>query len=105
MAWLYLVEENCDDIKRYKIGVTSAKDPNKRLKKLQTGNPNKLSFRSLFETDFPFKLEKLMHDFYKEKNILNEWYELTREDIEDFLTICEKKNIIITSLKDNPFFL
>ncbi len=104
MAWLYLIEEKCEDSDHYKIGVTSFKDPNKRLKKLQTGNPNVLSFRGLFETNFPFKLEKLMHDFYNEKNVLNEWYELTREDIENFLPICEKKNIIITSLKDNPFF-
>ena len=104
MAWIYLVEEKCEDTMRYKIGVTKSIDPNKRLKKLQTGNPNILSFRGLFQTDFPFKLEKLMHDYYKTKNVLNEWYERTHEDIENFLLICEKKNAIVSSLKENPFF-
>lgn len=105
MGWLYLIkEENVCDGNRYKIGVTSEKDANKRLKKLQTGNPNKLSFLGVFETKYPYKLESIMHGQYSDKNILGEWYELDDEDIIKFVPLCERFNKIIESLNDNPFF-
>lgn len=104
MGYLYLIKEDTNNGEVYKIGVTSEKDANKRLKKLQTGNPNLLSFLCLYETEYPFKLEKMMHSYFRDKKILNEWYELDYHDIENFLPLCEKNNNIILSLKDNPFF-
>jgi hypothetical protein len=104
MAYLYLIKEVEKEVTKYKIGVTTEDIPSKRLKKLQTGNSSKLTFLFLFETAEPFKLETMMHFHYKSKNVLNEWYNLSREDINEFLSVCEKKEKIIRSLSDNPFF-
>ena len=104
MAFVYLIKEESNDSSKYKIGMTSEKDANKRLKKLQTGNPNKLSFECLFETKFPYKLEMIMHNYYEGKNIINEWYELENEDIEKFLPLCEMANENIKKLQENHFF-
>lgn len=104
MSWVYLIKEENEEENdvRYKIGVTSS-EPVKRLKKLQTGNPSRLSFMCLYKTEYPFRLEKMMHDHYKDKNILNEWYSLDLSDVSGFYRLCEKKSMIIESLRDNPF--
>lgn len=105
MAFLYLIKEEFPSEKEiyYKIGITKEKDPYKRLKKLQTGNPNILSFQFLFETKYPYKLESIMHEYYKNQKMLNEWYDLTQSDIENFMVLCENKEKIIDGLKENPY--
>lgn len=72
-----------------KIGLS--KNPEKRLKQLQTGYPEKLS---LFEK-FPVpeksvkKFEKLIHDNLRYKRTHGEWFDLTLEeaklDVEFFI--------------------
>ena len=59
---------------------------------------------ALFETKYPFKLETMMHAYYRNKNVLNEWFDLSQEDIENFLCICELNNKKIPILMENPFF-
>lgn len=99
MGYVYLIEDcnnNC-----YKIGVTKG-EPEKRLKKLQTGNPSKLELRYLYECEYPYRLESMLHSHYKSYNELNEWFSL--ENPNDFLNKCVELNNVINSLKDNPFF-
>ena len=103
MAYVYLIGEKENDNK-YKIGSTRCKDINKRLKQLQTGNSNELYIKKFHETNFPFKLEKMLHNHFKSSNLIGEWFDLKEDDINDFNAICEQKEKIIESLKNNPFF-
>lgn len=103
MAFVYLIGED-ETINRFKIGVTKCNDINKRLKKLQTGNSNELFIKHVYETDRPFKLETMLHNYYKHNNILNEWYELSPDDVKSFCSVCNKMQTIIDSLSDNPYF-
>ena len=101
MGYVYLIEDSSNWL--YKIGV-SKHDPLLRLKKLQTGNPNKLKLISQYQTEYPFRLESILHNRYKHYKILNEWYELPLEVVSNFNEICQGVNDIIIVMKDNPFF-
>lgn len=99
MGYVYLIEDRNNNC--FKIGVTKG-EPEKRLKKLQTGNPSKLELRYLYECEYPYRLESMLHSHYKSYNELNEWFSL--ENPNDFLNKCMELNDVINSLKDNPFF-
>ena len=103
MGYVYLIGE-MDNKGRYKIGSTKAKDVNKRLKQLQTGNSSELFIKESYETEHPFKLEKMLHNHFKSSNLIGEWFELSKSDTEAFKRVCEEKEKIISSLKNNPFY-
>ncbi len=103
MGYVYLIGETGND-GRYKIGSTRAKKIETRLKQLQTGNSSELYIKESFETDHPFKLEKMLHNHFKSSNLIGEWFELSKDDTEAFRGICEEKMKVIKSLEDNPFF-
>ena len=103
MGYVYLIGEK-DNIGKYKIGSTKAKDVNKRLKQLQTGNSSELFIKEYYETEHPFKLEKMLHNHFKSSNLIGEWFELSENDIEAFRGVCEEKEKTIEALKDNPFY-
>ena len=103
MAFVYLIGENNDN-NNYKIGVTKHKDINNRIAELQTGNSNELYIKDYYETKYPYKLEKMLHRYFFDKRILNEWFSLNSDDIKSFKNICEKYNNVLDSLKSNPFF-
>ena len=75
MSWVYLIGENGNE-GSYKIGSTRCKDIKKRLKQLQTGNSNSLFIKSSFETDYPFKSEKMLHAKFKNNRSIGEWFYL-----------------------------
>ena len=103
MGYVYLIGEIGKE-GRYKIGSTKAKDVNKRLKQLQTGNSSELFIKESYETEHPFKLEKMLHNHFKSSSLIGEWFELSKSDIEAFRGVCEEKEKIISCLKDNPFY-
>lgn len=87
MGFVYLM---CDaNSNLYKIGVTSG-SVESRMKKLQTGNGNEIHIVNHFETDKPFRLERILHKAFFEKNRLNEWFELEPEDVFKFEETCVK---------------
>ena len=103
MGYVYLIGE-IDNKGKYKIGSTRAKDINKRLKQLQTGNSSELYIKESYEKEHPFKLEKMLHNHFESSNLIGEWFELSESDTEAFRGICEEKEKIISCLKDNPFY-
>ena len=103
MGYVYLIGEIGKE-GRYKIGSTKAKNVNKRLKQLQTGNSSELFIKESYETEHPFKLEKMLHNHFKSSNLIGEWFELSESDTEAFMGICEEKEKTIEALKDNPFY-
>lgn len=97
---IYLAQQ--EGTNYFKIGVTR-KPITERLKELQTGNANILLPIYEFKTKYDFKLETALHAHYRLKKVNLEWFELSSEEISDFLNICEKYEKIYETLKDNPF--
>lgn len=101
MGLVYLIEDVNNNT--FKIGVTKQKIET-RLKKLQTGNSTELKVKYLYECEYPFRLENMLHMFYNEYVELNEWFGLPEDKIEIFLDKCVEFDTIIHSLKDNPYW-
>lgn len=101
MGYVYLIEDSTNNV--YKIGVTRS-NSKKRLQKLQTGNSVPLQIKYLFETEYPFRLESMLHNKYRQYQVLNEWYELPKDIVNRFNEICCKENDIINLMKDNYYF-
>ena len=103
MGYVYLIGEMANEV-RFKIGSTKCIDVHKRLKQLQTGNSNQLYIKEYYQTDKPFKLEKILHNRFKYANLIGEWFDLSDDDTAQFKTICEGFQKVMDSLKENPFF-
>lgn len=101
MGYVYLIKDEGNDL--YKIGVTRDSSFN-RLSVLQTGNPSKLSIIYKYKCKYPFRLETMLHNRFKELKVLNEWYELNPDHVREFLSVCDKLNNCIQALTENPFF-
>lgn len=102
MGFVYLICD-LDKVNAYKIGVTK-NIIDKRKKELQTGNSSELHICNYYETEHPYKIESMLHNRFHLNNIKNEWFELTDEQAMSFIDECKKCDIIISALKDNPFF-
>ena len=83
MKYLYLIGTKDN---KQKIGISN--DPEKRLKALQTGNPEPLFIHYTIELPDrkAFKVEKHLHREYSHYNIKNEWFELPMEDAIQLMT-------------------
>lgn len=101
MGYVYLIYDENNNV--YKIGVTR-KSNETRVKKMQTGNPTQLRVLLMYECKYPFRLETMLHNIYKSKNVLNEWFELTNEEVINFKDTCDRINNQISILETNPFF-
>lgn len=101
-GYVYLICENGDN-ELYKIGVTRGSIES-RLKKLQTGNGNKLICVDSFKSNKPYKLEKMLHGHFAYDREEGEWFLLSKEQVGEFQKLCEMYQGIIDALKDNPFF-
>lgn len=100
-GYIYLICDPANDT--YKIGVTRNLESN-RIKKLQTGNSTELHISYIYKCQYPFRLEKMLHNHYYSKRILNEWFKLDFDDYKNFIKTCEYLNKVIYNLLDNPFF-
>lgn len=100
-GYIYLICDPSNDT--YKIGVTRDIKSN-RIKKLQTGNSTELHIIHIYNCKYPFRLETMLHSFYKNKNELNEWFKLSNDEIFNFIKTCELLDKQLHSLLDNPFF-
>jgi hypothetical protein len=98
-GFVYLL---CDG-EKFKIGMTRQNDINKRIKELQTGNPNEIWLHSYYKTDYPLQIEKMMHGKHASSNIKNEWFDLSVKEVYNFKNECLECEKILEILKDNPF--
>lgn len=87
----------------YKIGVTRGKIEN-RIKELQTGNSGEIVMCSYYPSDYPFFIEKTLHQRYGKNKLLNEWFELDNDEALKFKDRCKEVENMVDALKDNPFF-
>lgn len=104
MGKIYLIKIYNDSEVLYKIGFTRG-DPENRLKALETGNPNDMEIFKVFKTNFNTKIESAVHSRFKHKRVKNEWFRLNKEDVDNFINICEsiEKNYELLAEK-NYFF-
>jgi hypothetical protein len=106
MGYVYLLLEiDRNSNETYKIGVTK-KDPNLRLKQLQTGNPNELRVLRFYESDNYLKVEKWLHRKYGYLKTVanNEWRMLDTEHVFSFIEDCTEADELITFLQNNNQF-
>ena len=68
-GFLYIISDGKD----YKVGV--AKDPEKRLKTLQTGNKHTLSLEFTESKNSPYQCEKIIHQALAVYRTKGEWFE------------------------------
>lgn len=101
MGYVYLICDPATD--KFKIGVTR-ENIQTRIKKLQTGNSTELFISSYYKCEYPFRLEKMLHNKFKNKKELNEWFNLENEDIFNFKKICKQQEELINLLLANPYF-
>ena len=88
----------------YKIGVTRG-NVEKRIKKLQTGNSGEIFLCMKYWTKYPFFIERKLHSKFSENRIMNEWFILETEDVNQIKNIIRKEEELIEIMKDNPFFV
>ena len=91
----------CDG-EKFKIGMTKNKIE-KRVAELQTGNPNEIWVHSYYETQYPLKIEKMMHGRHASSNVKNEWFDLSVSEVINFKNECKQCEEILKALRDNPF--
>lgn len=74
----------------YKIGYTK-NDPKKRVKQLQTGNKYDIELVEKFWSEYSTRLEATLHHMYRHHRAENgEWFDLPKEIVKDFISICER---------------
>lgn len=92
----------CENSEMYKIGRTSG-SVEKRLKSLQTGNPNKLGIYLDIKTKKDSDLEAKLHQFFKEKRgEVGEWFALDLKDLKKIKKAYNKCGAIVL---DNDNFM
>lgn len=101
MAYVYLLGDSGQD-NTFKIGITRG-DISKRIKQLQTGNGEEIYLVDYYQTEYPFFIERLLHNQFYPKQKRNEWFNLNAEDIIKFKQHCIKIEEQAEALKDNPF--
>lgn len=100
MKKIYLIRRT--DKNAYKIG--KSKNPKKRIKQLQTANDSILELLYEFSSNYPDKLERFLHLHFHIKKMEGEWFELSNEQVLNFLNTCKEKEDLLVVLSDNYFF-
>lgn len=83
-GYVYLLKVSNEGI--YKIGVS--KNVEKRVKQLQTGNPEEIEIIKKFLSKYPYKVESVLHRRYNYKLAHGECFYLEQKDIDNFEEDC-----------------
>jgi len=96
--YVYLLKQPSTGL--YKIGKT--KNIENRIKQFKTGNPDNLFIIKYFESkQFYSKIEAALHNLYKIQRVENEWFDLTENEVNDFLDKCRIIEDNFIYLKNN----
>jgi hypothetical protein len=89
----------------YKIGVS--KNVEKRVKQLQTGNPETIEIVDTFLSDYPYKIENVLHRRYKHRNIRGECFSLSLDEVKNFkedCIVCETNFKLLDDYNNDIFY-
>lgn len=64
-----------------KVKIGMSQNPQRRLKELQTGNPNTLVLRHVTQYDEYKALERTMHEICKDLRGVGEWFDITESEL------------------------
>lgn len=105
MFHIYLVCSEINGQKLHKIGYTR-RTIEQRIKEFKTGNASEIYVIDSFQSEWGTKIESQLHKIYKSKKIGGEWFDLSEEDITNFLIHCQKIHDNLTLIsKENTYFL
>jgi len=79
--YIYVIAPVNTDKPPCKIGISD--NPDKRVKQLQTGHPEKLEVKYLLEVNNAEFYERLLHKDIKHKRKTGEWFDLTVKEAID----------------------
>jgi predicted GIY-YIG superfamily endonuclease len=99
--YVYLISDS--NTYTYKIGIS--KNPETRVKTLQTGNDNKLKIIHKVECEYFNDVETALHNKYKIFKINGEWFELNDEDVVNFPECCKKMDENFKIIKSFKLYL
>jgi len=99
--YVYLVG-TIEEFPKYKIG--RSKNPDSRVKQLQTANGAPLELLTVYLSKYPTILETHLHRHFNNCNYINEWFALSEQDISNFSNTCEKFEQTFKAMEDNPFW-
>lgn len=99
--FVYLIQNL--ETSKYKIGVS--KNPQKRIKQLQTGSGEELKLISVYETENARKIESALHNKFLMYKTNGEWFEFGISEEVDFTKTCKKidEGIIFLKKSGNIF--
>ncbi len=92
--YVYLIQSGTSRKAPVKIGMSD--DPEKRIKQLQTGNPETLRLIMSIRCnsrEHAYKLESTLHLMMAKKSIINEWFFLDEKSVLSTLSRIAKMNI------------
>ena len=95
--FVYLIKTK--NSQQYKIGI--GKDVRKRIKELQTGNPEELILVYSYPTQYASKVETTLHNCYNYLNEKGEWFKFDIRIEIEFLEFCKRIEENITYLKNS----
>lgn len=87
VGFVYLIENTFDGA--YKIGYTKGSVEN-RLLQLLTGSSQEIKIVHRFQSQHFRKLEKYLHRMFHHRHQRGEWFNLTPEEVEKFIPMCER---------------
>ena len=101
---IYLIN---GDENRYKIGISSVKGLQNRVKNLQTGSSAQLNIIFTVETKYASIIEKVLHRKLNHKKLIGEWFELNPDDVFTFTETCIniEKNIKLLEKENNDYII
>ncbi len=95
MNYIYLIKST--DTSYYKIGVS--KNPTKRIRQHQTGNPSPLTLLYQYGTENAYKIEAILHRRYSHLKKNNEWFDLSVKEDTQFIAECARIEQSLADLK------
>jgi hypothetical protein len=97
MKYIYLIQSQEEGY--YKIGIS--KNPQKRIKQLQTGNSSPLKLIETYKTEYAEKIEGTLHRRYSHYHKTGEWFDMSVAEEASFLRECKKLEETFKFLEKN----
>ena len=100
---IYLIEASSSEGLIYKIGITK-REVSERIKDFKTGNVSDFNAIKIYKSEkFVHSIEKRLHKYFHKKRIdmSREWFNLTEDDINEFIPLCEKYYNMFDYIENN----
>jgi len=101
MKFIYLIRSQ--ESGSYKIGISNK--PLRRLKEIQTANPEEVIIIETFPSNYPTQVETALHNMYAPNKKRGEWFDLGILNEITFVSDCNRieKNIVNLKKEGNEF--